>query len=48
VGAGVWGSTREIAEWVPTGDRTDPQRDAEWRRRSHADWREFVERAVAL
>src|SRR3954453_10189898 len=48
VGAGVWESTAEIAERVPVGERTAPARDQEWRRRSHADWREFVERAIAL
>src|SRR3954447_10692334 len=48
VGAGVWESTAEIADRVPIGARTEPGRDDEWRRRSHADWREFVERAIAL
>jgi len=48
VGAGIWDSTREIAERVPTGERTEPDRDAEWRERAHAEWREFVERAIAL
>ena len=48
VGAGLWDSTHEIAERVPTGERTDPARDASWRERAHADWREFVERAVAI
>jgi glycerol kinase len=48
VGAGLWGSTVEIADRVPTGERVAPTRDAAWRERSHADWRAFVERAVAL
>jgi glycerol kinase len=48
VGAGIWGSTTEIAEHVPVGDRIEPQRDDEWRRRQHAGWRQFVERAAAL
>ena len=48
VGAGIWGSTLEIAERVPTGPRVEPATDRAWRERAHADWREFVERAVAL
>jgi len=48
VGAGIWGSTLEIAERIPIGERTEPQRDDAWRERSHAEWREFVERAAAL
>ena len=48
VGAGVWDSTREIAERVPVGERTEPERDASWRQRSHAEWRGFVERATVL
>jgi glycerol kinase len=48
VGAGIWESTVEIAERIPLGERTEPVRDADWRRRSHARWREFVERAIAL
>ncbi|MFL5891742.1 MAG: FGGY family carbohydrate kinase [Solirubrobacterales bacterium] len=48
VGAGIWGSTLEIAERVPVGERTEPVRDSEWRDRTHAEWREFVERAIAL
>jgi glycerol kinase len=48
VGAGIWGSTLEIAERIPIGERTEPQRDDAWRQRSHAEWREFVERAAAL
>jgi glycerol kinase len=48
VGAGIWGSTAEIAERVPVGDRTEPSRDDQWRERSHAEWREFVERAIAI
>jgi glycerol kinase len=48
VGAGVWGSTREIAERIPVGERTEPGRDAAWREQAHADWRGFVERAAEL
>jgi glycerol kinase len=48
VGAGVWGSTQEIAKRIPVGERTEPHRDDAWRERSHAEWREFVERATAL
>jgi glycerol kinase len=48
VGAGIWGSTLEIAERIPAGDRIEPKRDDSWRERSHAEWREFVQRAVAL
>ncbi len=48
VGAGIWESTREIAERVPVGERTEPGRDAEWRKRAHAEWRQFVERAIVL
>ena len=48
VGAGIWDSTVEIADRVPIGDRVEPSRDDEWRERSHAEWREFVERAITL
>jgi glycerol kinase len=48
VGAGIWDSTHEIAERVPVGDRTEPERDASWRDGAHAEWREFVERAALL
>ena len=48
VGAGIWDSTLEIAERIPIGERTEPQRDASWRDAAHAEWREFVERAVVL
>jgi glycerol kinase len=48
VGAEIWGSTHEIAERVPVGERTRPQRDASWREGAHADWRGFVERAAVL
>jgi hypothetical protein len=48
VGAGIWESTREIGERIPTGHRTEPQRDAGWREGAHADWRDFVRRAVEL
>ena len=48
VGAGVWGSTREIAERIPAGERTEPKRDDAWRNARTPKWREFVQRAVAL
>ncbi len=48
VGAGLWTSTLEIEERVPAGDRFEPRRDSEWRADARADWRRFVERAVAL
>jgi glycerol kinase len=48
VGAGLWPSTASIAERIPVGERVEPRRDAEWRTRAHAEWREFVERAVEL
>ncbi len=48
VGAGIWGSTAEIAERIPVGERTEPERDDAWREREHAEWREFVERAAEL
>jgi glycerol kinase len=48
VGAGVWGSTREIAERIPVGGRVEPGRDDAWREREHTAWRAFVQRAVEL
>ena len=48
VGAGIWGSTLEIGERIPTGERIEPRADDAWREREHAAWREFVERAAAL
>jgi glycerol kinase len=48
VGAGLWGSIREIADRVPSGKRFEPSRDESWRERSHADWRAFVERASVV
>ena len=48
VGAGVWSSTLEIAERIPIGDAVEPQRDDQWRREAHAEWRAFVERAAQL
>jgi glycerol kinase len=48
VGAGIWSSTREIAERIPVGERIEPTRDDAWRERSHAEWREFVRRASEL
>jgi glycerol kinase len=48
VGAGIWPSTQAIAERIPVGDRVEPREDDDWRRREHAAWREFVEKAVEL
>jgi glycerol kinase len=48
VGAGLWGSTAEIAERVPAGERVEPKLDPARRAEAHADWRRFVERALAL
>jgi glycerol kinase len=48
VGAGIWGSTREIADRVPAGERIEPARDASWREGAHAEWRDFVELAAEL
>jgi glycerol kinase len=48
VGAGLWGSTLEIAERVPVGQVVRPSRDDSWRAAAHAEWRAFVERAVDL
>ena len=42
-----WGSTAEIAERLPVGERVEPGRDDDWRAREHADWRHFVEVAAA-
>jgi glycerol kinase len=48
VGAGILPSTRAIGEVIPTGDRVEPGRGADWREAAHADWRAFVERAAEL
>jgi glycerol kinase len=48
VGAGLWDSTREIAERIPAGEPVQPRTDAAWRERQHGAWREFVERAAGL
>lgn len=48
VGAGLWSSTLEIEERIPTGERFEPQRDSRWRADAHAAWRRFVERAAGL
>jgi glycerol kinase len=48
VGAGVWSSTLEIEERIPTGERFEPRRDGQWRAAAHAQWRGFVERAAGL
>ena len=39
VGAGVWRSTLEIEERIPSGERFEPRRDAQWRAAAHAEWR---------
>jgi glycerol kinase len=48
VGAGIWSSTKEIAERVPLGERVEPKRDDAWREVGHEEWRTFVERAAEL
>jgi glycerol kinase len=48
VGAGIWGSTREIADRVPAGERIEPARDASWRENAHAEWQDFVKLAAKL
>jgi glycerol kinase len=48
VGAGIWSTTLEIEERIPSGARFEPLRDERWRAAAHADWRRFVERAAAL
>jgi glycerol kinase len=48
VGAGVWDSTREIAQRIPYGEKVEPQRDTAWRSAAHAQWRQFVQRASEL
>jgi glycerol kinase len=48
VGAGIWESTHEIGARIPAGEPVQPQADAEWRAREHAEWRAFVERAAEL
>jgi glycerol kinase len=48
VGAGLWPSTRAIAERIPVGERVEPERDDAWRAAARADWRAFVEKAAEL
>lgn len=48
VGAGLWPSTREIAERIPAGERIEPERNDAWRERAHEEWRTFVRRAADL
>jgi glycerol kinase len=48
VGAELWPSTRAIADYIPVGERVEPQRDDAWRQAARTDWREFVEAAAAL
>jgi glycerol kinase len=48
VGAGLWPSTREIAERVPVGEQVAPQRDEGWRKAAQDEWRAFVNKAAEL
>jgi glycerol kinase len=48
VGAGLWGSTLEIEDRIPTGDTVQPKIDEQSRAAAHAEWRAFVERAAEL
>ena len=48
VGAGIWGSTGEIAERIPVGESVLQAGDDETRRRQHQEWREFVEKSASL
>ena len=48
VGAGLWPSTRSIAERIPLGERVEPERGDDWRRTEREHWRRFVERAAEL
>jgi glycerol kinase len=48
VGAGIWSSTLEIEERIPSGETVEPRRDEKWRQAAHREWRSFVERAGAL
>jgi glycerol kinase len=48
VGAGIWGSTLEIEQRIPTGATVERQRDERWRGEAHGEWRAFVERAAEL
>jgi glycerol kinase len=48
VGAGVWSSTLEIEQHIPTGETVEPQLDERGRAEGHAEWRSFVERASVL
>jgi glycerol kinase len=48
IGVGVYESTAEIGERIPAGERFEPNRDDEWRRREHEAWRAFVQRAADL
>ncbi len=48
VGAGVWPSTRAIADYIPVGQRVEPGQDDAWRQEARSSWREFVEAAAGL
>ena len=48
VGAGVFGSVKEIGDRIPIGERVEPQRGDDWRAGEHKAWRTFVERAAEL
>src|SRR4051812_37521346 len=44
-GGGIWESAAAIGDRIPAGEGVEAFRDDEWREGSHAEWREFVERA---
>ncbi|MGN6168845.1 MAG: FGGY family carbohydrate kinase [Solirubrobacteraceae bacterium] len=48
VGGGLWSSTLEIGDRVPTGEIIEPVSDQQWRIAAHAEWKAFVEQATAL
>ena len=49
VGAGLLGSVgRRSPTSCPVTGRVEPQRDAAWREREHAAWRQFVQLALDL
>ena len=47
-GGGVLGVDPRDRRAHPHGNRVEPGRDAPWREREHAAWRQFVERATEL
>jgi glycerol kinase len=48
VGAGIWGSTEEIAERIPVGEHIEPSLDPALREPAHEAWRAFVRKAAEL